>query len=66
MCAKHKVKRCILTSDIVTVIHDSWKSKTEEGKKYTEAHWSEVEYLSDPAQRYAKHKTLAEKRAWEF
>lgn len=56
---KHKVKRVVITSSIVTI----YVRKPENAKEiYDEDDWSDFDAL----QAYEKSKYLAEKAAWDF
>lgn len=58
-CKKHHVKRCVLTSSMLTVI----PVKTAEAKQYGPDDWIELTPDTEP---YTTAKVKAEQLAWEY
>lgn len=59
-CLKSKVKRCVITSSIVSIMYSADPDKNDFGPD----DWSDVNVRHINA--YSKSKTLAEKAAWDF
>ena len=63
-CRKHKVKRVVLTSSLVSIMYVHEDKEPDDGV-YDETHWS------DPSRKgglnaYEKSKVMAERAAWDF
>ena len=63
-CAKHGVKRVVLTSSIASIL-DVAKEDEPDDDIYTEEHWSNPDRPGG-MQAYSKSKVLAERAAWDY
>ena len=63
-CKEHKVKRCVMTSDIAAIQNVAEDDKPEDNT-FDETIWSNPD-RSESLDNYLKAKIKAEKTAWDF